>query len=1175
MRYLAVLLLLLTAAVCGAESPLLTIDAPADISDLVPVVEVRGRVADPAGALAWIIAGTDRGGEAPITADGAFSFSVPTDGLHLTQSLRLVVRDSIGHSAERVLLLVDPDPGPVIALDAPADGSPRGPRLALSGRVTGASGGRVEAGLESLAWSLPPTGRGARLEVDEAGRFSSVIDCSGAGDAVLWLRAVDRLGHLTLCTVPLVEPPAAAEATGHSDGGIEIISPAGVVWYRARAIIEGRLIRPEGVDTLSWLVSGDRGSSGEVLVDSDGTFRLELATSELTGDRQLEISAGSGEAGTIRATLEMRDGRHSPAVRIDEPASGGPYGSQLVLAGSVADPYAGIDGVGGIESVSWEMTAPGAPAREEARSGTIVIDPSGSFRVSLPTRGLDGQLVVSVVAVGRSGNTGRSAVRVTRGESDIPSFTAAAGNAMVILLWDPAPEGIRYDVLWAENVEVGDGSGARVIEDVRPPHEVRGLANGSRYVFRLRASRKGEPDGWSSDLDAVPLAPDTLKPTTVGEYDGVSLSWPTVPGVKACEVLRSAASDGEWAVAASGLADGRWFDAHAEAGLTWYYRVRPQAPGAAASDPTPGTALEFAVRALDTAGVLGLEGARSVALAGEYAWVSCGPRGVRVVDLADPDAPLEIAAIELPDARAVAVSGTVACVADGERGIVVLDVAEPRAPRVVGFRYLPDPRAVSLASNVAYVACGAGGVRLLDVSDPRDPLRLDGIDSPDARSLCVSAGRLLVADAVVGLRIFDLGTPKAPTPVADFPMAGARGVSARGGRAIVVGTDGCSLVEVGDAAPSVLAAIPGAAACAVLAADGFAVVAGNGGVSVLDAADPTGRPIDTVPMAGIACLAVEGDMACLVGDGALRLLAVRVQGRSAVVGEAAVDGSAARIAVDGGRALVAARSSGLLVFDVAGDASRSTIRPVAAVSTRFAEDVAAAGPLAFIADGAAGLRIVELASSAEGVWSAQELSSFQPGGVVHGVSVSGSLACIAAGSYGVLMLDVADPAVPRRLAAIPSPDARDVALSGTRLFVADAIAGLRCFDLAVATAPVEAGPALPAAVRVWADGAGALAVSGEGVMAVEWGESGSPRLAGFYRTEWAEDACRDGDRALVAEGHRGLTVLDLADPSRPRVVSAHRGFYAAAVSVRDGVALVGGAGSVKAVKVLVPPWLVR
>ena len=103
----------------------------------------------------------------------------------------------------------------------------------------------------------------------------------------------------------------------------------------------------------------------------------------------------------------------------------------------------------------------------------------------------------------------------------------------------------------------------------------------------------------------------------------------------------------------------------------------------------------------------------------------------------------------------------------------------------------------------------------------------------------------------------------------------------------------------------------------------------------------------------------------------------------------------------------------------------------------------------------------------------------------------------------------------------------------------------------------------------------ALAIGPAGVSIVGVTESGGLRVEGFYRTEWAEDAFRDGGRLIVAEGHRGLTVLDVSDPGRPRIVSALRDLYASAASPLEGCVLVAGAGSVTAVRVLVPPWLER
>ena len=229
-----------------------------------------------------------------------------TDGLHLTQSLHIVARDSHGRSAECVLLLVDRDPGPLILLDGPVESPPPGFRLHVSGRVADPSGGTVDGWLESLVWSVLPAGRGGRVAVDEAGAFTADIDLAGLeGRAVAWLRAEDRFGHLTLMAVRSGAPPAAAE--------IEITSPAGIGWYRSSLSVEGRVVGSSTpVESLAWSVSGDEGLSGEILVDSDGAFTLELETADLAGDRLLSLAGGDADSSVSAVEIELRDGRLEP-----------------------------------------------------------------------------------------------------------------------------------------------------------------------------------------------------------------------------------------------------------------------------------------------------------------------------------------------------------------------------------------------------------------------------------------------------------------------------------------------------------------------------------------------------------------------------------------------------------------------------------------------------------------------------------------------------------------------------------------------------------------------------------------------------------------------------------------------------------------------------------------------
>jgi hypothetical protein len=182
-RRLALPLLLVAAlaapAAAAERQAFLVITSPADISDLLPVVEVLGRVADPAAAVSWSIPGTGLGGSATAAPDGAFAFRISTAGLHLTQSLRIVAQDRFGHSEERVLLLVDPHPGPVLTLDGSAEGSAAEPEAVIRGRICDPSGGPIEGWLGSFTWSSMRPPRGGPIEVAEDGSFSLPVADTG------------------------------------------------------------------------------------------------------------------------------------------------------------------------------------------------------------------------------------------------------------------------------------------------------------------------------------------------------------------------------------------------------------------------------------------------------------------------------------------------------------------------------------------------------------------------------------------------------------------------------------------------------------------------------------------------------------------------------------------------------------------------------------------------------------------------------------------------------------------------------------------------------------------------------------------------------------------------------------------------------------------------------------
>ena len=83
------------------------------------------------------------------------------------------------------------------------------------------------------------------------------------------------------------------------------------------------------------------------------------------------------------------------------------------------------------------------------------------------------------------------------------------------------------------------------------------------------------------------------------------------------------------------------------------------------------------------------------------------------------------------------------------------------------------------------------------------------------------------------------------------------------------------------------------------------------------------------------------------------------------------------------------------------------------------------------------------------------------------------------------------------------------------------------------------------------------------------------RVTGTYRTDSAQSVDAHGSRVYVAEGYRGLTVLDVSRPEHPAVVSTCDSVYAMGVAVKGDYALVADSAGLRAVQILVPSWLAQ
>jgi hypothetical protein len=192
---------------------------------------------------------------------------------------------------------------------------------------------------------------------------------------------------------------------------------------------------------------------------------------------------------------------------------------------------------------------------------------------------------------------------------------------------------------------------------------------------------------------------------------------------------------------------------------------------------------------------------RRAAVDGRYVYAAGDYRGLRVIDIADPEHPEEVGFVEADTAYDVVKDGHLVYLSCSAAGIRVVDVSDPTAPTVIGT--LEGFRAgfINIAGGVLYVPEYNVGVHVVDVTDPTSPFVHDTMDvtKPLGRP-AVNGDLLYIADSTQGVKVFDSINPL--TPVELSTISGARfgfGMAAVG-ELLFVATiyDGAFVFDVSD-----------------------------------------------------------------------------------------------------------------------------------------------------------------------------------------------------------------------------------------------------------------------------------------------------------------------------------------------------------------------------------------
>ncbi len=178
------------------------------------------------------------------------------------------------------------------------------------------------------------------------------------------------------------------------------------------------------------------------------------------------------------------------------------------------------------------------------------------------------------------------------------------------------------------------------------------------------------------------------------------------------------------------------------------------------------------------------------------------------------------------------------------------------------------------------------------------------------------------------------------------------------------------------------------------------------------------------------------------------------------------------------------------------------------------------------------------------------------------VKVSGNYAYTAVYTYGLIIVDISNPASPTPTKIVNTPDlARGVFVSGSYAYIADSASGLQIIDITdPANATIIGVVNTPgSAEKVYVSGNYAyVADNTSGLQVIDISDPTNPSIVGNYNTPGtAFDVYVSGNYAYIADYTYGLQIINISNPTNPSfVANIDTPSYARGVVVQDNLAYV-------------------
>ena len=161
----------------------------------------------------------------------------------------------------------------------------------------------------------------------------------------------------------------------------------------------------------------------------------------------------------------------------------------------------------------------------------------------------------------------------------------------------------------------------------------------------------------------------------------------------------------------------------------------------------------------------------------------------------------------------------------------------------------------------------------------------------------------------------------------------------------------------------------------------------------------------------------------------------------------------------------------------------------------------------------------------------REVGYYDTPGNAHGVAVANNYAYVADGGAGLRIIDVSNPSNPFEVGYYDTPSAAGgVAVANSYAYVADYLAGLRIIDVSNPRNPFEVGyydtPGYAYGVAL-ANNYAYVADEGAGLRIIDVSNPRNPYEVGYYNTpSFAWDVAVANNYAYVADGDAGLRIIE-------------------------------------------------